>query len=235
MDDASEKRLRRSLIAFSGLDGAGKSTQIELLCRRLRQRGVDATVVWVRVGYTPAFSALKSLARRLAGRRLPPPGPGERRSAALGRSWVRRAWLVAALLDVAWVLAVRVRLLRRRGRVVLCDRHLVDTLVDFRMNFPMEAVERWWLWRAVERVVARPDACFMLLVPVAESQRRSDIKGEPFRDAAEVLQARLAHYRALGGSSTVLDGSQPASDVAATIATALGLSRVTDDAHQSAA
>ena len=83
--------------------------------------------------------------------------------------------------------------------------------------------------------MARPDPCFMLLVPVAESQRRSDIKGEPFRDAPEVLQARLAHYRALGGSSTVLDGSQPASDVAATIATALGLSRVTDDAHQSAA
>ena len=237
MDDASEKRLRRSLIAFSGLDGAGKSTQIELLRRRLRDRGVETTVVWVRVGYTPAFSRLKSLARRLAGGHLPAPGPGKRRSAAFGRSWLRRAWLAGALLDVAWVLAVRVRLLRRRGRVVLCDRHLVDTLIDLRLNFPMEAVERWWLWRAVERLVERPEASFMLLIPVAESQRRSDLKGEPFRDAPDVLEARLAHYRALAASSrcTILDGSEPAADIAATIAATVGLPPVTDDAHQSAA
>ena len=156
---------------------------------------------------------------------------------ALRRSWLRRAWLAGALLDVAWVLAVRVRLLRRRGRVVLCDRHLVDTLIDLRLNFPMEAVERWWLWRAVERLVERPEASFMLLVPVAESQRRSDLKGEPFRDAPDVLEARLAHYRALAASSrcTILDGSEPAADIAATIEATVGLPPVTDDAHQSAA
>src|SRR5437870_7216172 len=120
----------RSLIAFSGLDGAGKSTQIELLRERLCARGLDTTVVWVRGGYTPIFSRLKRLARRAGGRHVPPPGPGERRSEALGRPWLRRAWLVAALLDLAWLLAVRVRVLRGRGRIVLCDRYLVDTLID---------------------------------------------------------------------------------------------------------
>jgi len=237
MDETSPKLGRQSLLTFSGLDGAGKSTQIELLRGRLRARGLETTVVWVRGGYTPIFSRLKGLARRAGGRHVPPPGPGERRSEAFGRPWLRRAWLVAALLDLMWLLAVRVRILRGRGRIVLCDRYLVDTLIDLRLNFPMEPVERWWLWRAVERLAPRPDAAFVLLVPVAESERRSDLKGEPFRDSREVLSARLAHYRALAPRShcTILDGSQPAAEIAATIAAAIGLPPSNDDAHQSAA
>src|SRR2546425_10268437 len=107
-----------SLVTFSGLDGAGKSTQIDLLRARRGARGLETTVVWVRGGYTPILCRLKSLARRAAGRHLPPPGPGEQRRAALGRPWLRRAWLVAALVDLAWLVVVRVRILRRRGRVV---------------------------------------------------------------------------------------------------------------------
>src|SRR5437867_8134663 len=102
MNETSSKLGPAWLLTFSGLDGAGKSTQIELLRGRLRARGLETTVVWVRGGYTPFFTRLKSLARRAAGRRLPPSGPGERRSEALGRPWVRRAWLAAALLDLAW-------------------------------------------------------------------------------------------------------------------------------------
>ena len=237
MDETSEKLGHPSLIVFSGLDGAGKSTQIELLCGRLRACGLEPTVVWVRGGYTPMFSRLKAVVRRTGGRHVPPPGPGARRSEALGRSWLRRTWLVAALLDLAWLLAVRVRLLRRRGRIVLCDRYLSDSLIDFRLNFPAEQVERWWLWRAVERLVPRPDVAFLLLVPVAESERRSDLKGEPFRDGREVLSARLAHYRALAlpRGCTMLDGSRPAPEIAAEIAAAVGLPAANDDAHQPAA
>ena len=237
MNDTSQRVGPPSLIAFSGLDGAGKSTQIELLCARLRAGGLEPTVVWVRGGYTPIFERVKSVVRRAGGRHVPPPGPGARRSEALGRGWLRRLWLAAALLDLGWLLAVHVRILRRRNRIVLCDRYLGDSLIDFRLNFPGEQVERWWLWRAVARLTPRPDVAFLLLVPVAESERRSDLKGEPFRDSREVLSARLAHYRALALPSgcTMLDGSRPAAEIAAEIAAAVGLPVADDDAHQPAA
>ncbi|TMA59909.1 MAG: hypothetical protein E6J75_02215 [Deltaproteobacteria bacterium] len=206
MNDTSQRLGPPSLIAFSGLDGAGKSTQIELLCARLRAGGLEPTVVWVRGGYTPIFERVKSVVRRAGGRHVPPPGPGVRRSQALGRGWLRRLWLAAALLDL-------------------------------RLNFPGEQVERWWFWRAVARLTPRPDVAFLLLVPVAESERRSDLKGEPFRDSREVLSARLAHYRALALPSgcTMLDGSRPAAEIAAEIAAAVGLPVADDDAHQPAA
>jgi thymidylate kinase len=218
-------RLAGALIAFGGLDGAGKSTQIELLRTRLAAAGLRPAVVWVRGGYTPLFRRAKVLARRLSGSRLPAAGPGAARTRAFGRAWVRRAWLVLALVDLGLLLGVGVRLLRRRGRVVLCDRYLLDTRLDFRLNFPADGVERWGLWRLLERAVPRPDAAFLLLVPVAESERRSRAKQEPFPDPPSVLAARLAQYEALGASSgcIVLDGTRPAADVAARIADVLGL------------
>jgi thymidylate kinase len=228
-------RVSHSLIVFGGLDGAGKSTQIDLLRARLARAGLRPALVWVRGGYTPLFTRAKALARRLGGRRVPPAGRGAARTRALARPWLRRAWLVLALVDLLLLLAVRVRLLRWRGRVVLCDRYLADTRVDFRLNFPGEAVERWVLWRLVERLAPRPDAAFLLLVPVAESERRSQAKREPFPDPAPVLVQRLAQYQALGaaGGCMVLDGSRPVTEVAESIATALGLERT--DAYQPAA
>ena len=65
-----------SLFVFSGLDGAGKSTQIDLLTARLRQDGTRSQVLWSRGGYTPGMLLLKRIARRLLGKsRVPAPGP----------------------------------------------------------------------------------------------------------------------------------------------------------------
>ena len=228
-------RFPPSLIVFGGLDGAGKSTQIEVLRARLAGAGVSPAVVWVRGGYTPLFTSLKRLARRAGGRRVPPAGPGEARTRALTHPALRRAWLVLALLDLLLLLAVRVRLLRWQGRVVICDRYVLDTRVDFLLNFPDQRVERWWLWRLVERLVPRPDAAFLLLVPVSESERRSVLKHEPFPDPAPVLAARLAQYQALGPAAgyVVLDGSRPVAAVTETILDLLDVPRT--DAYQPAA
>ena len=68
------------IIVFSGLDGAGKSTQIDLLLTEFHKRERFVTCIWSRGGYTPIFNAIKNLARRLSGRR----GPSIRPVLALG-------------------------------------------------------------------------------------------------------------------------------------------------------
>jgi dTMP kinase len=218
------------LIVFSGLDGAGKSTQIELLLERLRQNGQRPHYLWTRGGYTPLFERLKVLLRKLPGRVVPPSGYTPQRAQAFGKGWVRRLWLSAALLDLLWVYAVKVRWWRWRGQIVVCDRYLWDTLIDFRMNFPQEHIERSLLWRCLARLAPKPDAAFLLLVPVEESVRRSDVKGEPFRDTFEVLAQRLAHYQALAdetGAWHVLDGQRPIDELTAEIAAVLSRTDVT--------
>jgi thymidylate kinase len=88
---------------------------------------------------------------------------------------------------------------------------LWDTAIDFRLNFPQEKLDDYWLWRLLGRISPRPDASFLMLLTVEESVRRSEIKGEPFPDAPDVLGQRLACYQdlILRVPFRVLDGSQP--------------------------
>ncbi|MBU4231031.1 MAG: hypothetical protein L6277_09600 [Desulfobacterales bacterium] len=203
--------IRGSLITFGGLDGAGKSTQIALLTDYLVKSGRKPVYIWTRGGYTSVLQGLKTLSRRFLHRRFPPSGNSPQRSYAFSKWWVRRLWLSLALLDLLWVYGVQIRWHRYRGRLVLCDRYLWDTAIDFRLNFPQEKLDHYWLWRLLGRISPRPDAAFLMLLTVEESVRRSEIKGEPFPDSAEVLRQRLAYYQDLISRVPfhVLDGSQP--------------------------
>jgi dTMP kinase len=205
------KPIRGSLITFGGLDGAGKSTQIALLTDYLVKSGRKPVYIWTRGGYTSGLQGLKTLARRFLQRRLPPSGNSPERSDAFSKWWVRRLWLSLAMLDLLRVYGVQIRWHRYRGRTVLCDRYLWDTAMDFRLNFPQEKLDDYWLWRLLGRVSPQPDAAFLMLLTVEESVRRSAMKGEPFPDPPEVLRQRLAYYQDLIPRVPfhVLDGSQP--------------------------
>lgn len=215
---------RSLLVAFSGMDGAGKTTQIDHLLVMLRDEGKVPVYLWTRGGYTPLFNALKSSLRRLSGKRLvPESGPSKQRQRSFSRPSIRKAWLVMALLDLIVLYGIALRWWRWRGRSVVCDRYLWDTLLDFRLNFPQEKVESWLLWHVLRKVTPQPDAAFLLLVPVEESVRRSRLKDEPFPDPPDVLAERLAQYKALAAAGywQVLDGRRPIDDVAQEIQTAL--------------
>ena len=205
------KSIQGSLITFGGLDGAGKSTQIALLTDYIVKRGRTPVYIWSRGGYTAALQGLKTLSRRFLHKRLPPAGDNPQRSQALSKWWVRRLWLSLALLDLLWVYGVCIRWHRFRGRTVLCDRYLWDTAIDFRLNFPQQKLDDYWLWRLLGRISPKPDAAFLMLLAVEESVRRSAMKGEPFPDPPEVLRQRLAFYQDLIPRVPfhVLDGSQP--------------------------
>ena len=205
------RSIRGSLITFGGLDGAGKSTQIALLTDYLVKSGRKPVYIWTRGGYTTLLQGLKTLSRRFLSRRLPPSGNCSQRSQAFSKWWVRRLWLSLAMLDLLWVYGVQIRWHRYRGRRVLCDRYLWDTAIDFRLNFPQEKLDDYWLWRLLEIISPQPDASFLMLLSVEESVRRSEMKGEPFPDPPEVLRQRLAYYQDLIPRVPfhVLDGSMP--------------------------
>ncbi|MBK1646833.1 hypothetical protein CKO25_19785 [Thiocapsa imhoffii] len=112
----------------------------------------------------------------------------------MGRPKVARLWLRIAILDLVLYWSLYLRLQQFLGRVVICDRYIDDTRLDFRRNFPTIAFERMLLWRVLEWVTPTPDAAFLLWVPVDESLRRSKEKGEPFPDDEETLAWRLKGY-----------------------------------------
>lgn len=212
--------MRGMLMSFSGLDGAGKTTQIELLVSRLKSAGYKPVVIWARGGYTSGVGALKKLLRQISRNRIiPPSGHSQKREKMLAKPIIRRVWLLMAIIDLIWILGVKARWSRWRGKVVICDRYLWDTEVDFKINFPNEHVDRWWLWRMLRCLASKPDLAFALLVPVPESLIRSAKKNEPFPDAPGVLEKRLRAYQEMSDWTgwRILDGCRPIEDLASEI------------------
>ena len=58
------------IIVFSGVDCAGKSTQIELLKKEFLGQGIESQSLWSRGGYTPGFELLKKLLRIVIGKKV---------------------------------------------------------------------------------------------------------------------------------------------------------------------
>ena len=182
------------IIVFSGVDGAGKSTQIDLLKKQITGRRLSVSSVWSRGGYTPGFELLKKSVRIVLGKKSISSGRNEKRDKAMSNSLVSRLWLMIAMLDLLVLYADIVRIKSFLGRVVICDRYLGDTFIDFSLNFPSSNFENMWLWRFLVAISPESDVSFLFILPVEESMHRSKLKNEPFPDSKEVLERRLEIY-----------------------------------------
>ena len=124
------------IIVFSGTDGSGKSTQIEMISNYLESNQYKIKVVWGRGGYTPLFSSLKKILRVLLTKKIPQAGISQSRDKMLKRKSISKTWLTIAILDLFLFYGLYVRILSLFGFVVICDRYIEDTEIDFRRNFP---------------------------------------------------------------------------------------------------
>ena len=217
------------IIAVSGTDGAGKSTQIARLQSALAAQGIAQKYIWARGGYTPLMLRIKGIALRLLGRKggahtLQAKGASDyknKRQAMLNRPLVARVWLALAIMDLALLYGIYLRVLVWRGKVVLCDRYLGDTKIDFLRNFPAHFNPEGMLWRALVWLAPTPSVHFLLTVPYEVSELRSAQKNEPFPDSQETLEFRLSAYRTAPEFTRPemvrLDGTAPVDDIAGEI------------------
>ncbi|NQU34683.1 MAG: hypothetical protein HQ521_15750 [Bacteroidetes bacterium] len=183
------------IVAFSGLDGAGKSTQIEHLTQFLQEKNTKYYKFWSRIGYTPGFQYLKNILRYFLNTKLPKTGNSPQRDMAFNNPMVRKIWIVIAILDLFLFYGVWLRILHFRGYYIICDRYLLDSEIDLRINFPTENVPTWKLWKLLKIIIIKPNQNYIFTIPISESINRSKQKIEPFPDSPKILQIRLHYYR----------------------------------------
>lgn len=183
-----------NIFVFSGTDGSGKSTQIKMLIYELHKQGHRTKYVWARGGYTPLFLALKNFLRIFLTKKHLKIGDNFSRKKLLKNKLVSSIWLSIATLDLLILYGVYVRILSWLGIIVVCDRYIEDTLIDFKGNFPDAFDEQSFLWKLLLLFTPRPNQSFLLFVPVDISIVRSKMKSEPFPDTPETLAFRLNTY-----------------------------------------
>jgi thymidylate kinase len=206
------------LVALSGIDGAGKSSQARWLAESLTALGVDVEVVWNDLLGNRALNLLGAPPKallRLAGRRsermaryddAPPSSDAPTASAARG------IW--STIVTLANAVEQRIMATRSvgRDRVIVFDRSPLDLAVRmqvlYRANVEMQR-------RLVKLAAPRPDLAFLLDIPAEVSlARKSDIW------LPSQLMEQTTLYRALAPRFGVqrLDGQRPPEEIAAEIA-----------------
>lgn len=145
-------------ITFEGIEGVGKSTQVQLAADYLRARAVDV-VVTREPGGTPLAEAIRRLV-------LEPQGEAVDAVSELLLMFASRAVHLGNLVEPALA----------RGAWVLCDR-FTDATEAYQgggRGVPLEHI------RALERIAQRgrrPDLTLLLDLPVAQAMERSRRRG----------------------------------------------------------
>ena len=167
-------RRRPLLISFSGLDGSGKSTQIENLRTRLEAGGYTTRLLafWDDVVVLPRYR--EGFVHKVYKSEIGVGAPGRpvRRRDKNVRKWyltlVRHALYFLDALHLALVVA---RARRSRVDVIIMDRYIYDELA----NLPLSSRMTRAYIRLVEVLVSRPDLAFLLDAnPEAAHQRKPE-------------------------------------------------------------
>jgi thymidylate kinase len=166
------------IVSFSGIDGAGKSTQIECLVDYLRELGLVSKIYrfWDDVVVFPAFREHVSLSVFKGdpgvGR---PEKPIVRRDKNVASWYVIISRLVLYLLDVCSLAIVVSRASEAGADVVIFDRYIYDELA----NLPLK--RRWvrFYIRLLLRCTPKADLALVLDAdPDAACQRKPEYPPE---------------------------------------------------------
>lgn len=209
-------RRRRVVVALSGLDGAGKSSQVEQLRTSLQALGVPVAVAWTRPGMGLRWLApLRRAIKRLLGQNPEPGvravGRGDEQLPATRRGLLGRLWV--SMVVLSYLADVRRSTRLRRG-VVLHDRHLLDAVAT------LEAVygDAVMPWHRRLLVAGHPcaDLTILLQVPVDTAAGR---KPDAVFSRRVLARQKQVYDRAtqLVPDVVVLDGTRPPDVVAADV------------------
>lgn len=170
-----DARMRKPIIiSFSGLDGAGKTTQIENLRALAQSLGLRETLLafWdnivVLCRYREGFVHKVYGSERGIGA---PDKPVERRDKNV-RAWylslIRHGLYLLDALHLAWVIA---RTRRRNLDLIIVDRYIYDELANLPLENPLTRV----FVQFVKGLAPKPDVAFLLDAdPIAARNRKPE-------------------------------------------------------------
>ena len=180
------------ILSFSGIDSAGKSTQVKLLSQYCKDHKISNKTVWSKARGTPGIVFLKSLVRR--DKQLDEKKKAEYRRNIYRNDNKAKLLYCLSLLDLCWYWGVYCRILGCIKRVLICDRYLWDTYVELKCDFPSINIDRSILWRLLKKITPKPKVSFVFVVPAEVSLARDQQKDADGIESIERKIEKINNY-----------------------------------------
>ena len=197
------------IVSFSGIDSAGKTTQIEKLTVYLKSHGVTYIKKWSKARGTPGVEFLKNLVRKEK-----PIEDSEKQAVRreIYKSPRKQKLLyIASLLDLCWYWGVYFRWLGWTRKYLICDRYLWDTYVEIKHDFYSIDVDNSFLWKVLKLVAPKPKVSFVFVIPAELSLARDMLKGTDGTENLERKKSKIGLYMSLVQQdcwTDVMDGTK---------------------------
>jgi len=200
MTHAAPGNRQTALISFSGIDGSGKSTQIEILVDRLKQAGfrVSLLAFWDDV-------AMLTRIREFSGHALfkgekgvgTPDKPVNRQDKNVRSGYMTAVRFALYFLDAVSLSVVVAKQRRSSADVIIFDRYLHDELANLTLDHPISRM----FARLLLTITPQPDIAYLLDADPAQARQR---KPEYPVDFLHKNRAAYLTLSEMGGGMTVV-------------------------------
>jgi len=214
------------IVSFSGIDSAGKTTQIDLLYGYCKSSGVSVKKVWSKARGTPGVLLLKQLVRR--DKKMNTEEKAEYRKNVFESPRKQKLLYVASMLDLCWYWGIYYRILGLARKILICDRYLWDSYVELKQDFPCVDIDRSNLWKMVKWLAPRPKVSFVFVIPAEVSLARDHQKNAAGIEDIEVKKKKIDTYMSCVAENRwthVMDGMDTIENLHLQVLKALGLAQ----------
>ncbi len=208
------------LVAISGIDGSGKSLQVDRLRAVFATCDVRVKCVWARGassrGVGTVMRAGKNLLASSSSGEVPTPAAVEEAARAHGAAsrgeaarfaerqrrlrnpFARWVFSVVYALDLIWPYVIKARAFVLTGNVTICDRYLYDALIDYALFTGTHPSKPPLALNILRAMVPRPRAAFVLDVePEVALQRKPEEGGTAHLAAGRAMFLEIAESHRL--------------------------------------
>lgn len=202
------------IVSFSGIDSAGKTTQIDLLYDYCIKNKISVKKLWSKARGTPGVLFLKELVRR--DKEMNKEEKKAYRENVFKNSKTQKLLYVASMLDLCWYWGIYYRLCSLTCRIMICDRYLWDTYVEIKRDFPNVNIDRSILWKTVKALAPTPKYSFMFVIPPEVSIQRDVQKNAAGIESIEIKKMKIDTYMRLVDENkwtNVMDGLRSIEDL----------------------
>lgn len=208
--------MKRLLIAFTGLDGSGKTTQAKLLIEGLQEKGISVHYVWSRWKpflLKPLILLWKRAIKKNNGMLHEEYAEVKRnKQGLLKKPFFRLSWLMLFFIDYGAQIFFKVRLGTIGKKFIISDRISYDSVIDQAINLGeqqdilMNNLDSLWM----RILFLRPDFVIYVDCPANIAfQRKDDAPSLEYLEERRSLYLKLAKRL----NWLIMDGTLPIQEI----------------------